>query len=62
MEGVGAPCRAHCCFLETVILFRGDEGVSDALNVLNVVITDGDDGDEKFWILSGQTRTSGGNK
>lgn len=61
--GAAEPCRAHDCFLATVMWFRGGEGGSGsaAVGVL-VVMIDGDEDDEDVWnTLSGFTGTSTGN-
>lgn len=63
MGGAAEPCRAHDCFLATVMWLCGGEGGAGpaAVGVL-VVIVDGDDGDEEVWkMVSAFTGTSAGN-
>ncbi len=61
--GTTEPCRAHDCFLATVMWLCGGEGGPGpaAVGVLVVIIA-GDDGDEEVWeMVSGFTGTSAGN-
>lgn len=56
--GAAEPCRAHDCFLATVMWLCGGEGGSGSAAAL-VVTIDGDEGEEEVWrTVSGFTVTS----
>lgn len=62
VSGAAEPCRAHCCFLATVMWLRGGEGGSGSAGVtVLVVVVNGDNGDGDIWTESDLTGTSGGN-